>query len=270
MKVTPETYQQHRRQLLAEITSQLSNDARFAAAWLTGSLGRNESDEFSDIDISIAIYESHAQDFCTKTVQVSAETSAERYALFGQFGKPALIHENNNNAPAGGTFTFVLYSESALMVDWILLPLSKAARPQTSIILFDKAGIPTLPVASVENIEKSKNVVAEQWAFFWMMTAITIKYINRNDGAFATQWIENLHHIVNEVKRHLNREAWSYTHGSLSKLQATRENQIESIKELCDQMTGLKDKVSEFTGKEPSIPQAEIELLLSLIESKKS
>ena len=41
MKNSPEAYRQSREVLLANIVSELSNDERFVAAWLTGSYGRN-------------------------------------------------------------------------------------------------------------------------------------------------------------------------------------------------------------------------------------
>ncbi len=264
MNPTLETYREHRNQLLAEITSSLTKDERFLAGWLTGSFGRNDEDSVSDIDLSLVIADQYSELLCMKLVQVSARTSPERYAFFSQFGIPALIHENNNNAPKGGTFTFVLYSESAAMVDWILMPQSKAIRPYQSHLLFDKASIPVSPSPKPEDMEENRKSVAENWAFFWMMTAIAIKYIIRGDGVFVAQWIENLHSLIREIERKINGEPWSYTRGSLSQLQTTRQKQIESLKQLCRKMQELRPKVAQFTGSEPLIPRAEIEILFSL------
>ena len=199
--------------------------------------------------------------------QVSAQTSPERYSLFSQFGTPALIHENNNNAPEGGTFTFVLYAESAFMVDWVLIPQSKAKRPFLSKLLFDKVGIPVSSPTRGENLEQRKKSVAEQWAFFWMMTAVTTKYVIRGDGVFAAQWIEHLHSIVREIERKINGEPWSYKRGSLSQLQATREKQIESLKQLCMKMQDLRVSVIEFTGLDVLLPWDEIATLFSFVNT---
>jgi len=250
--------------MLAEITIALSNDERFAAGWLTGSYSRNDADSLSDIDLSLVVSDKYSASLCTRLEQVSARTSPERYALFSQFGNPALIHENNNNAPEGGTFTFVLYAESAVRIDWVLVPQIIATRPFQSPLLFEKTAIPIGPAPKPEDLEQSKKYVAEQWAFFWMMTAVTIKYIHRDDGVFAGAWIEHLHGLIHEIDRRLNGQAWSYTRGSLSKLQLTREKQLESIRELCNRVEGLKSRVTKFTGSEPASPSAEIELLLSL------
>ena len=264
MNPTLESYREHRNQLLAEITTRLANDERFVAGWLTGSFGRNDEDWLSDIDLSLVVSDKCSASLCRRLEQVSAQTSPERYSLFSQFGTPALIHENNNNAPEGGTFTLVLYAESASMVDWVLIPQPKAKRPYQSKLLFDKANILLSSLPELEELSQSIKSVSENWAFFWMMTTITIKYIIRGDGVFATQWIENLHCIIQTIEMRINREPWKYTRGSLSQLQPTRENQIESIHKLCQRMQELKPKVSEFIESEPATPISEIETLLSL------
>ncbi|MBC7875572.1 MAG: aminoglycoside 6-adenylyltransferase [Anaerolineales bacterium] len=264
MTLTLDSYQNHRDILLAEITASLSNDKRFVAGWLTGSFGRNNADAVSDIDINLVVSDTDSSNLCMQFAQVSAQTSPERYSVFSQFGTPALIHENNNNAPEGGTFTFVLYEESAIMIDWTLIPQSKALRPYQSKILFDKVGIPVSSPPEPEDLEQSRKSVAELWAFFWMMTAVTVKYIIRGDSIFVTQWLENLYGLIQDIGRRINREPWNYTRGSLSEFQTTREKQIESIHKLCERMQELKPKVSEFIMSEPAIPISEIETLLEL------
>jgi predicted nucleotidyltransferase len=265
MKTSLELYRQSRDALLTRIVTELSKDERFVAAWLTGSYSRNDADSLSDIDLSLVVSDKYSASLCTRLEQVSARTSPERYALFSQFGHPALLHENNNNAPEGGTFTFVLYADSAVMIDWVLVPRIKATRPFQSRLLFEKTTIPIGPAPMPEDLEQSKKYVAEQWAFFWMMTAVTIKYIYRDDGVFAAEWIEHLHGLIHEIDRRLNGQPRSYTRGSLSKLQPTREKQLESIRELCNRVQGLKSRVTTFTGSEPVSPSVEIEVLLSLV-----
>jgi hypothetical protein len=262
------TYRNQRDSFLAKITETFSKDERFVAGWLTGSFSRNEADSFSDIDLRLVVSDAYSPVLCTRLEQVSARTSPERYAVFSQFGHPALIHENNNNAPDGGTFTFVLYAESAIMIDWVLVPHLTAARPFQSRLLFEKVAIPMVPMAESEDLEQSQKSVAEMWAFFWMMTAVTIKYIYRNDGVFATEWIEHLHEFLYEIERRLRREPWTYAHArsSRSQFQTTREKQLESIRQLCHRMQGLKSMVTEFTGSEPLTPTSEIHTLLLLTD----
>jgi len=258
------SYRERRDSLLANITETLSKDERFIAAWLTGSISRDEADFLSDIDLGLVVSDPYSASLCTRLEQVSAQTSPERYALFSQFGTLALIHENNNNAPEGGTFTFVMYADSAVMIDWVLIPQFKAERPFQSRLLFEKVDIPVAPLPEPGDLELSKKSVAEMWAFFWMMTAITIKYLNRSDAVYVTVWIEHLHTLIYEIERRLNREPWKYKRGSRSQPQPTPEKQLQSIRELCNQMLELKPRVAEFIGSEPMTPISEIEKLFSL------
>ncbi len=263
MKTSLEVYRRNRDALLAKIVTELSKDKRFVAAWLTGSYGRNDADEVSDLDLRLVVADPYREALCTRREQVSHRTTDERFMLFSKFGTPALIHENNNNAPEGGTFTFVLYADSALMIDWILIPLSRAKRDHPSRLLFDKVNIP-VSFPEPEEVEQSRKFVAEQWAFFWMMTAITIKYTLRGDHVFVTHWLEELHGISLELERRIHRLPLQYTRGSHSQLRTTREMQIESIRQLCRRMQNLAPQVEQFTGSVPAKPLVEIETLLTL------
>ena len=267
MKSKLEAYGQSREVLLTSIITELSADDRCVAAWLTGSYGRKNADQVSDVDITVAIAEPYRDVLCTRREQVSHQTTPERLALFSKFGEPVLIHENNNNAPEHGTFTFVLYGGSALMIDWILIPQSHAERISQSLLLFDKANIP-VAAATSEDIEKNKRAVAEIYAFFWMMTAVTIKYIIRGDLVFVQNWLEELHKLTREIERRLKGIPWLEAHvrGSVSQFQPTREQQIEALRELILKMQKLHPTLQKFTGSELSAPVAEIKFLLSLID----
>jgi predicted nucleotidyltransferase len=267
MKKNLEAYGQSREVLQTSIITELSADERCVAAWLTGSYGRKNQDQVSDMDITVVIAEPYSEALCARQEQVSHETTPERLALFGKFGETALIHENNNNAPEHGTFTFVLYAGSALMIDWILIPQAHAERISQSLLLFDKANIPVAPSVS-EDTQKNKKAVAETHAFFWMMAAVTIKYILRGDLVFVQNWLEVLHQLVRDIERRLKGLSLleTYVRGSVSQLQPTREQQIESLRELIGRMHALHPTIQRFTGSELPAPVAEIEFLLSLTD----
>ena len=263
MGTSLQAYGQSREALLTRIAAELSSDERIVAAWLTGSYARGNADDVSDLDIKVVVAGPYSELLCARHAQVSHDTTPERLQLFSRFGRPALIHENNHNAPEGGTFTFILYADSALMVDWVMVPQDKTERPFESLLLFDKA---SMPVSSPVAPEESRIAVAEQWAFFWMMSAVTIKYIIRGDLVFVQSWLEQLHGLVREIERRLERKTWQevYVRGSVSPFQPTREKQIESLRQLIIKMQGLKAGVSEFTGSETLLPTAEMETLLLL------
>ena len=266
MKSNLEAYRQSREVLLTSIITELSGDERCVAAWLTGSYARKDADEVSDLDITVVIAQPYSEILCVRQEQVSHTTAPERLALFSKFGQPALIHENNNNAPKDGTFTFILYAGSSLMIDWTLRPQMSAERPFQSLILFDKANIPVAPAPQPDELQQSKKSVAEIWAFFWMMTAITIKYVIRQDDVFVTRWLEVLHGLLEEIERQLHREPQQYMRGSLSKLQHTRNEQIESISSLYNKMKSLAPQIEEFSGIKLASPSEEIETLLALAD----
>ena len=262
MSGTLQSYREQRDSFLTNLAETLAMDERFVAAWLTGSFGRKQADFVSDIDLRLVVSDEHSPSLCAHLEQVSAQTSPERYALFSQFGSTALIHENNNNAPEGGTFTFVLYADSAIMVDWTLIPHTNATRPTASRVLFEKTPIPQTVLPEIEDLDRSKKSVTEMWAFFWMMTAVTLKYAIREDGVFVTEWTERLHTLLYEIERRIHLEPWQYKRGSRSQFQPTREKQLESLRGLCNRMLELKSEVSSFTGSEPLTPIAEINQLL--------
>ncbi|MGH2522488.1 MAG: hypothetical protein ACRDH2_08285 [Anaerolineales bacterium] len=268
MNAALQDYVSAREALLAQIAGVLSLDERFVATWLTGSFGRNDADAVSDLDLTVVVADLYSEKLCARPWQVSARTTNERLDLFSKFGQPVVIHENNHNAPEGGTFTFVLYAESALMVDWTLRPRATAQRPTPARLLFDRVGIPLSPPMEPEILEQRIERASENIAFFWMMVAVIVKYIVRHDTVFVQYWLEALHTIVREVERLLEGAAWSYHRGSLSPLAVTREDQINTIRQLSERILKLTPAVAELGGHIPVSPMPAIEHLLNLADSR--
>jgi predicted nucleotidyltransferase len=96
-------YLADRETLLAEIIKTLSADERFVAAWLAGSFGRDDADAVSDLDLTVVVSDPYSERLCAHPRQVSAQTTKERFDLINKFGQPAVLYENNHNAPEGGT-----------------------------------------------------------------------------------------------------------------------------------------------------------------------
>ncbi|MBI3943500.1 MAG: nucleotidyltransferase domain-containing protein [Chloroflexi bacterium] len=267
MNISPTVYAAARDALLAQIVTALSADDRFVAAWLTGSLGRNEQDDVSDIDLTVVVAEPHSQILCARSWQTGAKTTAERLALFQSFGPISLIHENNNNAPAGGTFTFTMYAASTMMVDWILRPYSTAQRPLQSRLLFEKATIPLEPPAVAERLDQQIERVSERVAFFWMMAAVVCKYIRRGDTVFVQCWLESLSNLEREVERLVAGQPWQYHHGTMAPVVSTLPDQIAAVRHLCQKMADIMPELAARGGTTPREPMAHLEYLLRLAES---
>ncbi len=262
-------YRENRDKLLSQIVQVLSNDKRFVAAWLTGSLSRNDADAVSDIDLTLIVSDSYSENLCKRAEQISQQTTSERLNLFSQFGTLALIHENNNNAPEGGTFTFTLYAKSHLMVDWVLIPQSKALRPSQAYLLFEKFSIPIVaPPAELVSTEERIKTASERVAFFWMMMAITAKYFIRQDGVFVTQWLEILNEILQDVERLITGKTWEYKRGSHSIFEPTSEGQKQAICKLGEQMENILPELIKMGGQVSPSPMPEIKALLDLTNDK--
>lgn len=261
-------YRESRERLLSQIVETLSKDERFAAAWLTGSYSRNNEDAVSDLDLTVVIADQYSESLCAKVEQVSSQTTNARLELFRQFGQPAILHENNNNAPDGGTFTFTLYTASHLMVDWILIPHSKAFRPLEAQILFERSRISVIPVAAPESHEQRAKFASERIAFFWMMMAITAKYLIRRDQVFVTQWLEELSRILQEVERLIAGDTWQYVRGSRTVLEPSITGQKQSLLKLGEKMQSLLPALLKMGGNVLPSPMPEIQALLDLVENE--
>ena len=258
-------YAAAREKLLHDIAAQLEGDHRIVAAWLTGSLGRGTGDAISDVDLTAVLTDEAAELLCKRPFQQGGRTTPERLALFSHFGRPAIIHENHNNAPPGGTFTFVQYDETALIVDWTLAPQSQAKRPQDSRLLFDKVGITIQPtVEPLESAERAR-IASEKAAFFWMMACVIVKYIVREDTLLFNSWLDELHWLVNDVEGLLSGEEPIFNPKKRLPLALTAKEQEEALRGVCQRMAALGSAVVELGGYVPDEPMSAVERRLALV-----
>jgi hypothetical protein len=257
-------YQAARDALLTQIVEILSVDERIAAAWLEGSIGRGEADEVSDLDLHLAVEDAFSDRLCFHQRQANAGTITERMALITAFGQPAVIHENHANAPSGGSFTFVLYAGSGLMIDWVLTPCSKAQRSAQSRLLFDKTGIPVLPDPAPESrLERARQAV-ERIAFFWMMAAVTCKYIKRGKDVKVQWFLDVLKETQDEVEQLLAGDAWDGRSSPDIPLAISHADQADLLRRLCVQMEYLSVGASQLGVEVPPSALGEINILLDL------
>ncbi len=255
-------YAAGRDALLARIVAYLLADRRFAAAWLEGSFGRNEADRVSDLDLHLAVAAAGSQALCFHPQPRNAGAAApQRLALISTFGHPAVIHENHHNAPDGGSFSFVLYAQSAVMVDWVLTPLSIAARPPESLLLFEKTAIPVqayeLPLAG----EQPLNDVPERIAFFWMMAAVSCKYILRQENETVDWFFKVLQETLGDVDRLI--------HPVLTPAKKhLPASHAHTLLDLCNRMNTLVQEAAKQGIEITPAPLEEINTLLNLSTSR--
>lgn len=250
--------------LLGQTTVRLNEDNYIVAAWITGSLGRGKGDVISDTDLTVILTDETAEILCKRPFQEGGRTTPERLELFSRFGRPAIIHENHNNAPLGGTFTFVQYAETALIVDWTLAPQSQAVRPRDSRLLFDKVGIPIQSPAETLDTAERARIASEKAAFFWMMACVIVKYIVREDTLLFNSWLDELHWLVNDVEALLSGEEPVFDARKRLLLALTADEQKEALRRVCHQMAALGSLIVEMGGYVPDEPMSAVEKRLSL------
>ena len=256
-------YQLAREQLLARITEGLRQDSRFVAAWLTGSYGRGDQDAVSDLDLNVVVADAFAHELCHHPTMISVSVPQPRLALISQFGQPVILHENHFNAPTNGSFTYALYADTAVQIDWILIPQSHATRPPTYQLLFDHVGIAAQTPDALDEVERC-DLLSEKRAFFWMMLAITAKYIARQDAVKVQDFLDTLHHLLDDIEQLLSGTLLAYRRGSLMTLQPTRDAQIATCHALMQRMQALTPQIIALGVDLTPAPATTIEHLLAL------
>jgi predicted nucleotidyltransferase len=168
---------QERDELLDRVTRVLEADTRVKVAWLSGSFGRGEADEWSDLDLHVAVVDE----------QLPAILEEHR-ALFDRCG-PVLqvLRSMPSDSLPSGHFWLVQYAPYMLEVDWNIGPVGQAVRPEASHLLFDRAGVPIAPPLPPISEEQRRSDAHWQLTFFWAMAAIAIKFAGRGHTRLAVR-----------------------------------------------------------------------------------
>lgn len=182
--------QAERNALLQRALTLLEGDQRIVAAWLYGSLGRADADEWSDIDLWLVAADEYTDDLL-----------AERYEMVARVGEPLIVLNVPPNAPQGGAFMSVVYSGvgGPQHMDWTWQPQSSATVPPGVHMLFDHAGI-TPRQQRDQTPEQRLQRAVEQTTFFWMMVHIVASYIARRDAWKVTALLAMLHGVLDEIR----------------------------------------------------------------------
>lgn len=267
MVYTPAMYRANRDVLLQQILAVLSTDERFLAAWLTGSLARDEEDDLSDLDLSVVVADAFSEQLCScNHVAITSNTSPERLALYKRFGQPLVLREDRSWLGEGSCFNHVSYRETALVVDWIFLPQAKAQRPAQSRVLFDKAGIPVAPDIA-ESLEERRAFASRDVGFFWLMMTVTLKYLLRRDTVAFYGFISALYWAIQDVKKRIVGESWHYKRAAYP-LVGTLPEQVTLVRQFCNEMLALMPEVVQLGGSVPDDPMSVIEVWLSMAEGE--
>lgn len=172
-------YGERRDALLRRLVKTLRSMPSVRGAWLSGSFGRGEADEWSDLDLHVAVADDDAD----------ATLSAPR-PMFAAGGDALLVQAGwPSDSFPGGRFWLVVY-DGPFEVDWNIGPVSKALRPQASQLLFEREPLAVAPdPASPPAPTQLRSIAQGSVDFFWAMAPIACKYAGRGHTRAAASQV---------------------------------------------------------------------------------
>jgi predicted nucleotidyltransferase len=169
-------YAAAKEDLLQRIVAALGADERVLAAWLSGSVGRGEDDEWADYDLHVAIHDDALESFL-----------GDRLNLYASLGSVVLVQDDIPGQPdVGDRFHLVNFAspDGPIEVDWSFLPASEARKPAGHQLLFEKQRVELQELPLLTPTERQAE--CRRWAlFFWAMAPIAVRLCGRGDLARA-------------------------------------------------------------------------------------
>jgi hypothetical protein len=189
------TYARARDAMFDALMDRLEADPRTVAAWLSGSHGRGEDDEWSDFDFHLAVAE-----------DVMPAILEDPMPWFELAGEVLLVQANfPSDSMPEGRFWLVIYP-GPIHIDWNIGPAPAAARPVASRLLFAKRPIPFAADPPPLTAEVIRDEAQRTLEFFWAMAPIAVKYAGRGWTTQAVQQVALLRRAYIRL--------WSLTHGN--------------------------------------------------------
>jgi predicted nucleotidyltransferase len=158
--------------ILQRIVEALSVDERVVAAWLSGSVGRGDGDEWADYDLHVAIHDGAMESFL-----------GDRLNLYASLGSVVLVQDDIPGQPdVSDRFHLVHFAspDGPIEVDWSFLPVSEARKPAGHQLLFEKQRVELEELPFLTPTERQAE--CRRWAlFFWAMAPIAVRLCGRGD-----------------------------------------------------------------------------------------
>ena len=255
-----------RRALIDLLHSQLEQDPRVRAAWLSGSISRGDDDWLSDIDIHVIATD--------ESIENIVET---RHSFVATAITPVLTMDMLKNAAPNGAYLLVHYPGEfgPQHVDWYWLPESGASRPGDGYMLFDRAALPGMDGEEwAKSVHQTENrpainstdpidLVNHHFEFFWAMALIVSKYIVRGDH-------ETVEYMLNMIVRTLGQIGEQLTI-SVPEIEpfkfdaeSNRRLQFDSLRSVSKMATSIE---SDAVANGATIPSGAIELVEAFFDA---
>ena len=249
-------FQIENKELLTQITNYLASDPRVMAAWLFGSLGRGDADEWSDIDIFVVIADAYVK-----------EILSERLQFVNQVGKTIFFVEAPQNAPQDGGYLMAFYDmpTGPHQVDWYWQPQSLAYLPQETTVLFDRLGLARrdqpLEFPQREVVKEIDEYPFHFISYFWAMLLITAKYAVRQPDAEEMALLPYVLHPFHKTQRLLGQEPTTYR-----VTQPTIVGKLATLRHLANEMCALMTQIAKQGQAVPSKAPTAVYKYLELVE----
>ena len=177
------------------------------------------------------------------------------------------VHENHFNAPAGATFTNVIYSDHGLMIDWVLMPREGASRPMSSRLLFDTSDVPVeAPSPAPDAVELAARL-SERIAFFWMMVFPAVKAMLRGDTVRFHTLFDVVTRTRLDIEELLAGTRPAYQRSSAIQMMASEDELLWAIRQEVGRVAELAAIVEAAGGTTPRDPLDTVNVLLELASS---
>lgn len=218
--------------LLATV-DRLAADERVAAVTLTGSGGRGEADEWSDLDINVIADDDRSEDV------LSCAASAEAH------GDLAVWVDCSFNAPPKGAMTFARYlvGDDLVLVDWHVWPLRLArrtsgaqvlwARPDVELEPFDGTVVDLTSSQTLRTIPPYSRQQRAEWELCMLQIAASRPARRQDAGSFgghlgvtfpdtsATAQLDVLDRHLDTLQPWIAPRAWAATRRRMDVIRAT-------------------------------------------------
>ena len=146
---------------------ELIADERVIAAGLRGSIGRETADDWSDLDLFVAVADHAARDWLD-----------DRHSFYARVGRPLMEGAPSQQigplADGAQTVLFV----GPITLDLECVPLSRAERGVDTRLLIERQVIP-FGDDPMDVIDDLTRLAGQRLGFFWLMYPIALKYVGR-------------------------------------------------------------------------------------------
>lgn len=265
---TLEQFGRHRDELCALLVDRLTADTRFVGAWLSGSFGRGEADDWSDLDLQVAV-----------TDEALESMLDDPKSIFSLGGDVLLVQAGwPSDSFPGGRFWLVVY-DGPVEVDWNIGPASTAVRPHASQLLFERTPLAMAPDLVPLDPDLLRRLAQGALEFFWAMAPIACKYAGRGHTRLAAGQVgllqdgyRRLWLAVNDPAQlvperiHQNRRLPLALDLAMPRLpvEITPTAALTTIRALCDEVEQLRGSLVDLGVVTPDVMPGQVRLLIDL------